>query len=63
MMFGTYERLNVHVYASNLGVIREARKKLLNPRNPEEREARKKFYRMMLDYHEQARNLVEEFRL
>ena len=58
-MFGTYERLNVHVYASNITVIREAR----NPRNPKEREARKKFYRMMLDYHEQARNLVEEFRL
>jgi hypothetical protein len=62
-MFGTYNRLDVHVNASNITVIREARKKLLNPRNPKEREARKKFYRMMLEYHEQARNLVQEFRL
>lgn len=27
-MFGTYERLNVHIYASNLSVIRAARRKL-----------------------------------
>jgi hypothetical protein len=27
-MLGTYHRLNVHIYVSNLTVIREARKKL-----------------------------------
>ena len=54
-MFGTYCRLNVHVMASNLAVIRAARTKLRHPNNPAEREARKRFYRMMLDYHREAR--------
>ena len=62
-MFGTYNRLNVPVSASNIAVIRAARCKLKNPRNPAEREARHNFYRAMLDHHASAQGLVREWRL
>jgi hypothetical protein len=56
-MLGTYERLGVHVMASNMDVLRAARKKLKNPSNRGERKARHKFYRQMLTYHRKAREL------
>jgi hypothetical protein len=63
-MFGTYERLNVHVMASNIAVIRAARLKLKpeflsrkGRRGQIARIACKAFYRNMLQYHVEAREL------
>jgi hypothetical protein len=56
-MLGTYHRLNLPVWASNREVIKAASRKLKNWRNPKEREARHKFYRTMIDYHQKARKL------
>jgi hypothetical protein len=64
-MFGTYERLNVSIYASPREVLRAARRKL-NPmflRDRDVRERRHEFYRQMLKYHTQARELAAEWRL
>jgi hypothetical protein len=46
-------------------VIRAARRKLTRSalRNPAKREARKRFYREMLEHHANAQRLVAEFRL
>jgi hypothetical protein len=64
-MYGTYERLNVHVHASNLALLRAARMKLRPDvrTSREHREARHKFYREMMKYHADARELVRYFRL
>lgn len=64
-MLGTYHRLNVHVNASNIEVIRQARKKIAeNHKNSRDRkDARKSFYRSMLDYHRKAQDLCLAFRL
>lgn len=64
-MYGTYQRLNVSVYASNVDVIRAARKKLRKAvwHDQSYREGRKLFYRNMLEYHAQALQLVIEYRL
>ena len=58
-MFGTYERLNLHVNASNLAVIRAARK-VLRPGN--DRETRHRFYRTMLKHHADAAALFRKWR-
>ena len=61
MSFGTYQRLNVHVMASNRTVIRAARKKIDKKfrRDPDSkvRAARKSFYLSMLEYHARERGL------
>jgi hypothetical protein len=46
-------------------VIRAARRKLTRStrRDPTKREARKRFYREMLEHHANAQRLVAEFRL
>lgn len=64
-MFGTYQRLGVHVYASNREVIKAARSKLQKRcwHDPAYREGRKLFYRNMLEYHAQARALCNTFKL
>ena len=64
-MFGTYCRLNVHVFASWRTVVRAANTKIAEKcrRGPAFRAERKRFYRQMLDYHRDARALVQEFRL
>jgi hypothetical protein len=62
-MFGTYCRLNVHVWASNREVIRAARKMLNPPWQKQPRYYRHKFYRLMLEYHKQQQDLVARFRL
>jgi len=64
-MYGTYLRLDVTVWASNRTVIRAAQSKLARSarRDPTKRDARKRFYREMLEHHANARRLVAEFRL
>ncbi len=64
-MYGTYLRLGVTVWASDRTVIRAARRKLARSarRDPAKREARKRFYREMLEHHANAQRLAGEFRL
>jgi hypothetical protein len=64
-MYGTYCRLNVRVTASDLEVIRAARRKLTKAcrRNPAQRGNRKDFYRIMLGYHHGAQGILREWRL
>jgi hypothetical protein len=64
-MHGTYLRLDVRVWASDRAAIRAARRKLTRSarRDPAKREARKRFYREMLEHHANAQRLVAEFRL
>jgi hypothetical protein len=64
-MFGTYCRLDVHVFATNREVIRAASlklKKSVRYRHAH-RDARHAFYRAMLDYHKTERALLVEYRL
>lgn len=61
-MFGTYERLNLHVAASNLAVIR-ATCRMLHPRilrMRQHREGRHALYREMLRYHADAGKLYRD---
>lgn len=63
-MYATYERLGVHVYASDVAVIRAAYKKLSAlGRSREKRRWRRRFYDEMLGYHKEARQLCIKFRL
>jgi hypothetical protein len=64
-MYGTYLRLGVTVHDSDRAVIRAARRKLTMKarRDPAKREARKRFYRTMLEHHAHDRDLVMHFRL
>jgi hypothetical protein len=64
-MFGTYNRLRVHVYASDRAVIKAASLKLKKQfrHTRKDRVARHKFYRQMLDYHHEHQDLCREFRL
>jgi hypothetical protein len=65
MYVGTYNRLGVSVHASNVDVIRAARRKIRKSLRSDQsfRAARKDFYRRMLKCHEAARRLVRTFRL
>jgi hypothetical protein len=65
MYMGTYHRLRVHVWASDVTVLRAAHKRLSKAarRNPKLREQRKRFYREMLDCHRSARGLAHAFAL
>ena len=64
-MFGTYNRLRVTIYDSNIAVIRAARKKIAKKHRREcaRRSARHEFYRLMLSYHRAAIDLASEWRL
>lgn len=64
-MLGTYNRLDVSVWASNRQVIKAASKVLMKKVRTARhcREARHKFYREILECHQMARNLVVRFRL
>lgn len=64
-MYTTYLRLDILVWNSNRAVIRAARRKLSRAarREPDMREARKRFYREMLRHHADAQRLVAHFRL
>jgi hypothetical protein len=65
MYTGTYERLNVTVFASNRTVIKAASRKINHKHRfgRAKREARRAFYREILAAHEAARALVQHFRL
>lgn len=64
-MCGTYLRLGITVWDSDRAVIRAGRRKLARSarRDPAKREARKQFYREMLEHHASAQRLAAEFRL
>jgi EAL domain-containing protein (putative c-di-GMP-specific phosphodiesterase class I) len=64
-MLGTYHRLNLHVSASDREVVRAARLKIdrMFRRDPDVKEARKHFYRTMIDYHHKAQDLCKGWRL
>lgn len=55
-MTGVYNRLGLHVLASNLALIRAAHKRIDKPKrkHPDYREARKQFYRRMIETHSEA---------
>ena len=63
--FGTYNRLGVHIYASNRTVIRAALGVIADhhKRDPARREDRKTFYRYILEHHKDCRDLAAAFRL
>ena len=58
-MYSTYCRLNVHVLASDITVIREVRKRLRREVlwDRSARESRHKIYKLMLAEHKDAREL------
>jgi hypothetical protein len=64
-MFATYQRLGVHIYASDREVIRAASRKLKRSVRfaRKHRKARHAFYRQMLRYHLKARKLARAFAL
>ncbi|CAB4124980.1 hypothetical protein UFOVP62_48 [uncultured Caudovirales phage] len=57
--FGTYNRLNLHVNASAIDVIRAARKRIMRKarRDPALRDKRHEFFRAMIEHHKAARGL------
>ncbi len=65
MFYGTYQRLGVHIWGSNLTLIRAARKKL----KPEvlhsraHRNMRHSFYKRMIEFHQAEQRLCIRFRL
>lgn len=65
MTYGTYLRLDIMVHASWRAVVRAAAKKLKPAarRDRAQREARHRFYRLMLDYHREAQKIVSYWRL
>lgn len=64
-MYGTYLRLNITVHDGWRVVVRAAARKLTRRalRDPALREARKRFYCEMLDYHRQEQKIVATWRL
>ena len=62
-MYATYLRLDILVWDSNRAVIRAARRKLSHSalRDPDKRQARKRFYREMLRHHTDAQQLAAQF--
>lgn len=62
MLLSTYNRLHVHVSASNIQVIKRFSRKALAPNMRfcrEVKAARKHLYRELLDAHQRARKLYE----
>jgi hypothetical protein len=59
-MYGTYLRLDITVHDGWRAVVRAASRKLMRKArlDPAHRDARKRFYRAMLDYHREAQELV-----
>lgn len=64
-MFGTYNRLRVTIYDSNIAVIKAASKKIDERfrKDRVRRNARHEFYRCMLEYHRKAIELASQWRL
>ncbi len=63
-MFGTYQRLGVHVWASDMQVIRAAQRKLKRSAwyDRKSRVERHRFYRLMLRYHRAEQELCRKYR-
>lgn len=63
-LHGTYLRLGRHVAESDRAVVRAAAARVTQAsrRDPGLRDARKRFYRQMLDHHHDARDLVRRWR-
>jgi hypothetical protein len=64
-MVSTYLRLALNIRDTPRTVIRAARQKLSEAarQDPDQRQARKHFYRLMLAYHAKAQELVTDFHL
>lgn len=64
MSYAQYCRLNVHVHASAMHVIRKARERLTHAsaRDPKLRTQRKAYYRAMLEQHSKAKALFVKYR-
>lgn len=64
-MYAAYLRLDVWVWDSDRTVVRAAahRLKASARRDPAQRDARKRYYRQMLDHHRDAQALVRCWRL
>jgi len=64
-MESAYYRLDMHVYASNLEVIRAARRRIKRSARCSRafRLQRHRYYRAMLTHHAEARELVRHFAL
>lgn len=65
MYAGTYNRLHVHVSATDREVIKAARKKLKHHalHDIDYRDSRHELYRAMLKYHHDHQKLVQHFKL
>ena len=61
-MFATYERLNLHVYDSDVAVIRAGRRLIAKKHRTsrDKRDARHTFYRRLLACHHSARRLYHD---
>ena len=64
-MYSVYLRLDITVHDGWRAVIRAAARRLTPRarRDPAQREARRRFYRQMLEHHQNARHLVQALRL
>jgi hypothetical protein len=64
-MYGTYLRLDITVHAGWRAVVRAAAIELKPEarRDPARREAQRRFYREMLEYHRGAQQIVSDWRL
>lgn len=65
MWFATYQRLRIPVWASDVEVIRVARRKIARGARKarQHRKSRHSFFRKMLKYHHAEQNLCSRFRL
>jgi hypothetical protein len=62
-MFGTYNRLGVHVWSSDIQVIKAASLKLKDRFNKDEKAHRHRYYRMILEIHHDQQKLCVDFAL
>lgn len=65
-MYGTYQRLHVHVCDSDLTVIKAFSRKMLRPEirfTLTDKARRKALYKQMLSYHRGDQKIVATFRL
>jgi len=64
MWAATYGRLNLHVGDSNVELIRRLWRKIdRTKRGPDARKMRHDLYRLLIEHHREAQELVKEWRL
>lgn len=63
-MYAQYQRLGLHVYASNREVVKAAHK-MLSPKGKSfsQRQARHNWLRQILQYHKEEKQLCKDFHL